>query len=160
MSLTPEDRQQFHQWLIEHDLRPGLAAAILETMPPFDWSNIARRDEMLDRFASIDRQFTSADERFTGVDTRLNGVETRLNGVETRLNGVETRLSGVETRLNGVETRLSGVETRLNKVEDGLLHVGLRIDALNHTLSVGTMGLVITLVLGFSSIFTAILLSA
>jgi len=139
MSLTPEDRQQFHQWLIDHDLRPALAAAILETMPPFDWSNIARRDEMLDRFAGVDRQFISVDARFKTVDTRLNGVETRLSSVETRL---------------------TGVETRLTKVEDGLLHVGLRIDALNHTLSVGTMGLVITLVLGFSSIFTAILLSA
>jgi len=139
VSLTPEDRQQFHQWLIDHDLRPGLAAAILETMPPFDWSNIPRRDEMLDRFA---------------------GVDTRFIGVDSRLTNVESRLTNVETRLTGVETRLTGVETRLTKVEDGLLHVGLRIDALNHTLSVGTMGLVITLVLGFSSIFTAILLSA
>jgi len=146
MSLTPEDRQQFHQWLIDHDLRPALAAAILETMPPFDWSNIARRDEMLDRFAGVDRQFISIDQRFNTVDSRLTGVETRV--------------TTVETRLTGVETRLTGVETRLTKVEDGLLHVGLRIDALNHTLSVGTMGLVITLVLGFSSIFTAILLSA
>ncbi len=108
-------------------------------MPPFDWSNIARRDEMLDRFTGVDRQFISIDRQFISIDQRFNTVDTRLTGVETRV---------------------TGVETRLTKVEDGLLHVGLRIDALNHTLSVGTMGLVITLVLGFSSIFTAILLSA
>ena len=117
MPLTPDDRHEFRRWLIDRDLQPHVADAILETMPPYDWTNIARRDEMLARFAEVDRRF----ER--------------------------------------VEDRLGFVETRLGKVEDGLIHVGTRLDALNHTLSVGGMGLIITLVLGFTSIFTAILLS-
>ena len=86
-------------------------------MPPYDWTNIARRDEMLARFDGVDRRF----ER--------------------------------------LEDRLGFVETRLGKVEDGLVHVGTRIDALNHTFTVGGLGLIATLILGFASVFTAILLA-
>ncbi len=138
MPLTPDDRQEYRRWLIARELRPEVADAILETMPPFDWSNIARRDDLNALTAEVDR-------RFQQVDTRFERVETRL--------------SSVETRLGSVETRLGSVETRLGRVEDGLLHVGTRVDALNHTLSVAAMGLVVTLVLGFSSIFAGILLS-
>ena len=99
-------------------------------MPPFDWSNIARDDEM--------------QERFTAVDRRFDAVEGRLNAVEHRL--------------DRVDDRLGFVETRLGKVEDGLVHVGARIDALNHTFTVGGLGLIATLILGFASIFTAILI--
>ena len=68
MSLTPEDRQAYRRWLIEHDLQPTVADAILETMPPFDWSNIARNDEMQERFTAVDR-------RFDAVEGRLGAVE-------------------------------------------------------------------------------------
>ncbi|MEM9518942.1 MAG: hypothetical protein AAGA37_06470 [Actinomycetota bacterium] len=131
MSLTPENRQAYRRWLIAHDLQADVADAILETMPPFDWSNIARNDEMQSRFGAV----------------------------EHRLGVVEQRLGGVEHRLDRVDDRLGFVETRLGNVEDGLVHVGSRIDALNHTFTVGGLGLIATLILGFASIFTAILLA-
>ena len=124
MSLTPEDRQAYRRWLIEHDLQAEVVDAILETMPPFDWSNIARHDEM-----------------------------------QERLSAVEGRLGTVDHRLDRLDDRLGYVETRLGKVDDGLIHLSSRIDALNHTFTVGGLGLIATLILGFASIFTAILLA-
>lgn len=47
-------------------------------MPPFDWSNIARRDEMQAGFARIDRlegRFDLLEERFDFQDQRIDRIE-------------------------------------------------------------------------------------
>ncbi len=39
--MTPRDaRLQFRQWLLDHDLEPEVAHAVLESVPPFNWSQL------------------------------------------------------------------------------------------------------------------------
>jgi hypothetical protein len=52
-------RLQFREWLIQHDLAEPVADAILESLPPFDWSDIARKSETNARF---DRSLVGSDE--------------------------------------------------------------------------------------------------
>jgi len=110
--MTPEDaRLQFRQWLIEHELEPEVAYAILESVPPFDWSQIARRDEMNERFDAADRRFDRLEQRLDGMDQRFTGVGQRLDGMDQRFDGLNDafevlRLS-MESQLVALEGRLS-----------------------------------------------------
>ncbi len=92
MPTEHEFRLQFRQWLIRHDLDADVADAILESMPPFDWSEIARSDEVAALSvelgalrADVDRRFEQVDRRFTEVDRRFDSVDVRLRHIETDL---------------------------------------------------------------------------
>ena len=54
MEQRSDIRIKFREWLIEQELDPETAYGILESVPPYDWSLIARRDEMNERFDRID----------------------------------------------------------------------------------------------------------
>lgn len=111
--MTPEQdaRLRFRQWLIDHELEPEVAYAILETMPPFDWSEIARRDEMLLRFSDVDQRFNAVDQRFNAMDRRFDTVDAQLEGVGAKLDGFGAQLDGsrsvFEGQLLAMEGRLS-----------------------------------------------------
>ena len=75
LPADPNHRERFRQFLIDHDLPADVADAILESMPPFDWSDIARRSEMNARFDRIDGRFDRVDERLD--DLRGFVVEMR-----------------------------------------------------------------------------------
>ena len=111
--MNPEQdaRLRFRQWLIDHELEPEVAYAILESMPPFDWSEIARRDEMLLRFSDVEQRFNDVDQRFNDVDQRFNETDRRFDAVDARLEGVGAQLEGnrsvFEGQLLAMEGRLS-----------------------------------------------------
>ncbi len=152
MPLTPEHSEQYRQWLLDRDLHPEAAAAIIESMPPYDWSEIARRSDLAEVEGRLDK-------RLDGVDKRLDGVDKRLDGVDKRLNGVDKRLDGVENRLDLVDGRLDMLNDRVGRVEDGLLSLGERIASLHQAVMFQGVGLIITLILGFSAVFTGLILS-
>lgn len=108
--MTPEQdaRLRFRQWLIDHELEPEVAYAILESMPPFDWSEIARRDEMLLRFSDVEQRFNDVDQRFNDVDQRFDVMDQRFNAVDQRFNDVDARLEGFGAQLEGVGAQLEG----------------------------------------------------
>ena len=118
--MTPEQdaRLRFRQWLIDHELDPEVAYAILESMPPFDWSEIARRDEMLLRFSDVDQRFNDVDRRFDTVDQRFNAMDRRFDTVDAQLEGVGAKLDGFGARLDGsrsvFEGQLLAMEGRLS----------------------------------------------
>lgn len=111
--MTPEHdaRLRFRQWLIQHDLEPEVAYAILETMPPFDWSEIARRDEMLLRFGDVDQQFKAVDRQFEAVNQRLDGMDHRFDGLQARFGGLEAKFDGLQSAIEG---QLVAMEGRLS----------------------------------------------
>ena len=160
MSLTPDHRQAYRRWLIERDLQPEVADAILETMPPFDWSNIARSDTVDQRFDAVDQRFDAVDQRFKGVDQRFDAVDQRFDAVERRLDEGERRLGAIDGRLDRLDGRMELVEGRLGRVEDGLVVVGTRLDGLHQSFMSGAISMVATLIIGFATIAAAILLTA
>ncbi|MEZ5165487.1 MAG: hypothetical protein R2695_02985 [Acidimicrobiales bacterium] len=85
--MTPEEaRLQFRQWLIDHDLEADVAHAILESMPPFDWSEIARQ-----------RDVEAINARFDAIDTQFEGMRSLFDA--TRLS-IEAQMVAMEGRLS------------------------------------------------------------
>lgn len=130
MSLTPDHRHAYRRWLIEHDLQPEVVDAILETMPPFDWSNIARRDEVATK------------DELRALDQRVGRVELRLEGVEQRLDAVDDRLGRVERHVERLDGRMVVMNDSLNG----------RIDTLYNAMLWGFA----TMILGFVAVISAI----
>ncbi len=85
-------RLRFRTWLIEHDLDEETADAILESMPPFDWSDIARSTEMNRQFERIDERFERMDERFVRIDEKFDRIEGRM---DSRFDGLQTQISSL-----------------------------------------------------------------
>ena len=110
--MTPEQdaRLRFRQWLIDHDLEPAVAYAILETMPPFDWSEIARRDEMLLRFRDVDKRFEAVDKRFDEVDKRFDEVDKRFDDVSAKIDGLA---AGVYAQIEGLTANIDGLRSNV-----------------------------------------------
>jgi hypothetical protein len=79
------------------ELEPEVAYAILESVPPFDWSQIARRDEMNERFDAADRRFDRLEQRLDGMDQRFDGLNDAFEvlrlSMESQLVALEGRLS-------------------------------------------------------------------
>ncbi|GJM38417.1 MAG: hypothetical protein DHS20C19_17840 [Acidimicrobiales bacterium] len=124
--MTPEEaRLQFRHWLIDHELEPEVAYAILESMPPFDWSEIAKksdveelRQEMAARFDAIDRRFEGTDQRLEGTDQRLDGIDQRLEGIDQRFDGISHRFDALTERFDAtrlsIEAQMVALEGRLS----------------------------------------------
>lgn len=122
--MTPEHRLQFHAWLIEHGLDRPTADAILMTMSPFDWHELATKKD-LERFAS------KADVDAIRAD--LDGIRTDLDGIDTKVGGIETDMGGLATKVEMQDLR---VELRTEMREMRIEMAGIRTDVRTMTLSV------------------------
>lgn len=114
--MTPEEaRLQFRQWLIDHELEPEVAYAILESMPPYDWSEIAKKSDLDELRHELVARF---DTRIDGVDRRLDGIDVRLDGIDQRFDVITERFDSMRemfdsTRL-GIEAQIVALEGRLS----------------------------------------------
>jgi septal ring factor EnvC (AmiA/AmiB activator) len=134
-------RLRFRDWLIEHALEPEIADAILETMPPFEWSDIARRHEMSDGFSSVEEQFKAVDARFEQVDARFEQVEARLGRVETRLDSVDHRLDQLASAMTAGFT---AVNARIDEL-------GSSLQAMSRAISIGAVSLGLSVFLAIAT---------
>jgi hypothetical protein len=92
MPLDERSRLTFHAWLVHHDLDDEVASAILGVMPPFDWHEIPKKDDLAISFADVDRRFEQVDRRFEQVDKRFDQVDKRFDQVDGRLDRLEHQL--------------------------------------------------------------------
>jgi hypothetical protein len=114
-------RLRFRDWLIEHALEPEIADAILETMPPFEWSDIARRHEMSDGFSSVEEQFKTG-------DARLGRVETRLDSVDHRLDQLASAMTAGFTAVNArIDELGSSLQAMSRAISIGAVSLGLSV---------------------------------
>ncbi|MFQ5557571.1 MAG: hypothetical protein ACE5GB_08715 [Acidimicrobiales bacterium] len=139
MIPEPEARTLFRRWLIDHDLQPEVAHAILGSMSPPDWSQVARRDEVDARFDQVDARFEQIDARFEQIDARLDLIDGRFGLMEGRIGRLENRVEQLDTRYGELSTRLDG---------------------LNRTFVVVGLTLSVTMVLGFATTIASVFLAA
>ena len=100
----------------EH-LGDEVAEDLMDSLPPFDWMQIATKDDIrrlearLDgtdhRFVSIDRRFDTIDQRFDTIDQRFDTIDQRFDLIEKRFDLVDTRFDLLETKLGAKMLRMS-----------------------------------------------------
>ncbi len=102
--MTSHEQRRFRMRasLGEH-LGDQVAEDLMDSLPPFDWTQIATKDDIrrlearLDgmdhRFVSIDQRFEMIDRRFEVIDKRFNLVDTRFDLLQTKLGAKMLRIS-------------------------------------------------------------------
>ena len=75
-----------------------VADTMMEYMPPFGWSDVARKSDFdrLDlRLDQIDKRLDQIDKRFEQVDSRFDQIDKRFGQVDTRFGQVDKRFTGI-----------------------------------------------------------------
>ena len=148
--MTPEEaRLQFRQWLIDHELEPEVAYAILESMPPFDWSEIAKKSDLDELRHELVARF---DTRIDGVDRRLDGIDVRLDSIDVRLDGIDVRLDGIDQRFDVITERFDSMREMFDSTRLG---IEAQIVALEGRLSMRWMETTRIIVFALITLFVA-----
>ena len=143
MPVTTEHREQYRQWLLDRELQPDVAAAILESMPPFDWSEIARRSDL----AEVEGR----------LDSRLDGVDNRFDVIDGRLDLLTDRVGRLEDGMAKVVDRLDSMNARMDSMNLGIASLSQALAAQSQALTAHGTQVVVTMVLGFTAIVTAVI---
>lgn len=105
MSTDETTRFQIREHLVEL-MDETLADAIMESMPPIPWTDLATKADV-----------ARLDGRLDGVDGRLDGIDGRLDGIENTLLLHDHNFEHIDKRfdLQSTELRagLEGLEGRL-----------------------------------------------
>ena len=115
------------------------AAALMETIPPFDWHQIATktdltnavkdlatksdmalefstlREEMGIKFSQVDTGFARVDAGFARVDAQFAQVAIRFSQVDAQFAQVAISFAHVDGRFFQVDAKLSDLRTELHK---------------------------------------------
>ena len=118
VSLAPEDLSAYRAWLIDHDMPTALADAILDAMPPTDWSNIARREEMAAGFAGVHARLDQHGQHLSQVDRRLDQIDARLDRLDDRFDQSDGRFDQVEGRFEGSDARTESLTVQVKTLAD------------------------------------------
>ena len=138
MALDEADRFRITTKLAD-TLGQDDAAALMETIPPFDWHQIATktdlanavkdlatksdmalefstlREEMGIKFSQIDTGFARVDAGFARVDTQFAQVDAGFARVDAQFAQVAIGFARVEAQFAQVDAKLSDLRTELHK---------------------------------------------
>ncbi len=113
MATDENTRLRIRQYFVEQ-IDEEAADAIMESMPPVPWTELATKTDL----ARIETRIDGIDNRLDGIDNRLDGIDTRFDGLETRFDGMDARMEMIGERFDGLREGLAdqfiGLEGRLS----------------------------------------------
>lgn len=95
MPIDERDRIRFHGWLLQHDLDEEVADAILATMPPYDWHELATKADVAAGFSIVDARFAGIEMRLSHMDRRFDHVDDRIAGVASEVRAIMFMIIGL-----------------------------------------------------------------
>ena len=146
MALDEADRFRITTKLAD-TLGQDDAAALMETIPPFDWHQIATktdlanavkdlatksdmalefstlREEMGIKFSQVDTGFARVDAGFARVDTQFAQVDARFEQVDARFEQVDAGFARVDAQFAEVAIGFARVDAQFAQVAIGFARV-------------------------------------
>lgn len=98
MSFDEPHRLRFHEWLVELGLAPDTADAILRSMPPDDWHQLATRAD-LDQLRTEVRG--EIGELRADMRSELGDMRSQLGDIRSEMGGLRTDIRTVLLALVG-----------------------------------------------------------
>ncbi|MGA0152261.1 MAG: hypothetical protein ACO3LG_01270 [Ilumatobacteraceae bacterium] len=84
-----------------------MAEDLMDSLPPFDWMQIATKDDIRRleiRFDGIDHRFDSINRRFDSIDQQFEVMERRFDLVDQRFDLFESKLGTRMLRMSIAST--------------------------------------------------------
>lgn len=90
---------------------PTVAGDLMESLPPFDWTQIATKDDLDRGLAIVNERIANFDRKFDG---RFDNVERRLDLMDQRFGQIDRRFETVDKRFDTVDKRFDTLEKSIN----------------------------------------------
>lgn len=95
--MTSHEQRRFRMRAsLGEQLGDEVAEDLMDSLPPFDWKQIATKDDIRRleaRLDGMDHRFVSIDQRFEVIDKRFDLVDTRFDLLKARLEAKMLHLS-------------------------------------------------------------------
>ncbi|MGA0957583.1 MAG: hypothetical protein ACO3TV_01550 [Ilumatobacteraceae bacterium] len=99
--MTSREQRRFRMRAsLGEQLGDEVAEDLMDSLPPFDWMQIATKDDIRRleiRFDSIDHRFDSIDQQFEVMERRFDLVDQRFDLFESKLGTRMLRMSIAST---------------------------------------------------------------
>jgi len=96
---------------------PTVAGDLMESLPPFDWTQIATKDDLDRGLANVNERIANIDQKFDG---RFDNVERRLDLMDQRFDGIDRRFETVDKRFDTIDRQFETVDKRFDTLEKSI----------------------------------------
>jgi hypothetical protein len=115
--MTSREQRRFRMRAsLGEQLGDEVAEDLMDSLPPFDWMQIATKDDIRRleiRFDGIDHRFEANDRRFDSIDQQLVSINQQLDANDRRFDGTDQQFEVMERRFDLVDQRFDLLETKL-----------------------------------------------
>jgi len=115
--MTSREQRRFRMRAsLGEQLGDEVAEDLMDSLPPFDWMQIATKDDIRRleiRFDGIDHRFEANDRRFDSIDQQLVSINQQLDANDRRFDGTDQQFEVMETRFDLVDQRFDLFESKL-----------------------------------------------
>ena len=92
--MTSHEQRRFRMRAsLGEQLGDEVAEDLMDSLPPFDWTQIATKDDIRHLDAKFDKQFELIDKQFEVIDRRFDLIDQRFELLETKLGAKMLRQS-------------------------------------------------------------------
>ena len=108
--MTSHEQRRFRmRAALGEQLGDEVAENLMDSLPPFDWMQIATKDDIRRLEARLD----GTDHQFASINHRLDNLSERLDNVDQRFDNVDQRFEVVDTKFDLIDQRFDLLETKL-----------------------------------------------
>ena len=101
--MTSREQRRFRmRAALGERLGDEVAEDLMDSLPPFDWTQIATKDDIKRlelRFDGTDQRFVSIDQRFVSIDQRFEVLNKRFDLVDQRFDLLESKIGAKMLRM-------------------------------------------------------------
>ncbi|MDW3217076.1 MAG: hypothetical protein R8F63_00575 [Acidimicrobiales bacterium] len=144
MAASESTRLRIRQYLIEV-MDEEAADAMMESMPPMHWDELATKDDI----ARLDGRIDGLSERVDGLSERVDGLSERVDGLSVRMDTLGERMDTFSERMDTLGERMDTFGERMDGVHQSLTvrmdDMATDIRLLGRAVTVGAATIAITL---------------
>ena len=108
--MTSREQRRFRMRAsLGEQLGDEVAEDLMDSLPPFDWMQIATKDDIRRlevRFDGMDHRFNSIDQQLVSINQQLDANDRRFDGTDQQFEVMERRFDLVDQRFDLLETKL------------------------------------------------------
>ncbi len=104
--------QRRHRMRAKFDevLGSDVAGDLMESLPPFDWTQIATKDDL----QLIHGRLDNMDRRFDNIDGRLHNMDRRFDNIDGRFGTMNDQFGTMNERFDLLEKRIGITVLKMN----------------------------------------------
>ena len=95
-------------------LGSDVAGDLMESLPPFDWTQIATKDDL----QLIHGRLDNMDRRFDNIDGRLDNMDRRFDNIDGRFDNMDRRFDNIDGRFGNMDRHFDNIDGRFDTMND------------------------------------------